>query len=699
MGFKHFKSDQQAKVALAVAQRNADLLIVLPTGGGKSVVSLLPSLIEPSYITVVIVPLVSLRIQFMQICTSFGITCHLWKDDLETPQAPGVVLVAAENAAKASFRSFLLLLSNLERLARVVIDECHLVVAHSCFRNCFRKIHLLREAPVPFVFMSATVPVSLENELRVTFASPFTSIRFCSVVWNAYYSVCSESLKKTAFETLYTRLNIAVNHGAAVIFCQSKQDTSWIAGCLKEKGLECETYTSEKDDQARESTVAKISNSSLRIVAATSALSAGVDLKGIDHVFHFGRPYTLLDYGQECGRGGRNSEKVTCCVFTWPGDDTNDDQGVKLLISGEVCRRAVLSSYLDETASYCYQSPKAVLCDICERLSAHHDTQQKRAISSPLVELQTEPKKQKLHEPLTLAKLHFELSDTEETEELFAFDHQVNNHSEQSCDLLPKVAFEEPAQPSQDVTLRKDDEPTFKSTQTSITNEKTDYLRRKPPHNGLKHNLLISSQPSEDIHLNETLKSISKRASMHPLAARKQLDLKSAKQIVQEQIEILKQMKKRSCLLCVALGKGVHRHEYPNCTYTNPKPEPGKFVQKRCLRCLSTDHNRSQGCPFRRINGCFVCALPFEASDVKIASKFGLQCDSGLKEIVLPLSWLIWRTPKLKETCKDFIGCGTTVEDADFFQWMMEVTSTGLTNAVQLVVCAEKAGVFKNKVK
>jgi len=115
-----------------------------------------------------------------------------------------------------------------------------------------------------------------------------------------------------------------------------------------------------------------------KIMVATGALGSGADVDGIRAVVHFGRPWTMIDYVQEAGRGGRAGEKVVSTIIlsqyelNWLRQlttasasrwDANKEAMRKYLITTD-CRRLVMSGYLDLQARTC-EELKAELCDNC----------------------------------------------------------------------------------------------------------------------------------------------------------------------------------------------------------------------------------------------------------------------------------------------------------------------------------------------
>ncbi|KAL7750726.1 hypothetical protein RI367_003683 [Sorochytrium milnesiophthora] len=174
--------------ALVIAlRRSEDMLVVLPTGGGKSLVALLPALIENpganSYTgpgqhplcTVIIVPLVALQAGWLLRAAKVNCGMHpTWppKYDGDGGGVYPVYIVGIEEACTPLFRAQLDSLYHAGRLARIVLDEAHLVTAHKDFRRHLRHIVELRVGRVPLMLLTATVAPEHEVSLKQACGAP-----------------------------------------------------------------------------------------------------------------------------------------------------------------------------------------------------------------------------------------------------------------------------------------------------------------------------------------------------------------------------------------------------------------------------------------------------------------------------------------------------------------------------------------------
>jgi len=130
----NFTCREQALAMSSIFKRNADLVVVMPTGFGKNLTFLVPLMLEQSMVTVLIVPLVSIKMNVIAACHAFGIQAAVWNEEMNE-DVPRLIIATPETAAKDMFRVHMSQLSIDKRLSRVVIDECHLIVNWSGFRN------------------------------------------------------------------------------------------------------------------------------------------------------------------------------------------------------------------------------------------------------------------------------------------------------------------------------------------------------------------------------------------------------------------------------------------------------------------------------------------------------------------------------------------------------------------------------------
>ena len=164
-----FKSEEQAEDVRLAMKRSGDVLVILPTGDGKSVVFMAPAWAEKDLNTVVIVPFVALIQEMEDRYKEHGLSCYIWRNSGTTvrQRMAQVVLVGVENAVTPEFQQFLIRLEQAQKLARIAIDECHSVLTQRNYRPMMRRVTgTIRCVDVQLVLLTATIPVEMEGRLQ-----------------------------------------------------------------------------------------------------------------------------------------------------------------------------------------------------------------------------------------------------------------------------------------------------------------------------------------------------------------------------------------------------------------------------------------------------------------------------------------------------------------------------------------------------
>jgi hypothetical protein len=156
-----FKSEEQSEAVRSALERKRDLLVILSTEEGMSVVFMALAWMETGLTTVVIVPFVGLIGEIQERCSGKGIGCCIWRNNNVTlsQRMAQIVLVGVENAVTPEFRQFLIRSEQGESLARIVIDECHVLLTQRDFRPVMRRVtSTVKCVRVPVVPLTATMP-------------------------------------------------------------------------------------------------------------------------------------------------------------------------------------------------------------------------------------------------------------------------------------------------------------------------------------------------------------------------------------------------------------------------------------------------------------------------------------------------------------------------------------------------------------
>ena len=161
-----FRGKQQ-QIIEAIRHGKSPIVAVMATGGGKSLLFMLPAWMEQGGTTIVVVPLVALRQDMIRRCKQLNITAVEWSGNArDQPDGAAIVFMTPESAVQKGFMSFLNRLKMIQRLDRIVIDECHIVLNRQYkFRKEMMQLGKLIMVEVQIIMLTATLPPDEENEL------------------------------------------------------------------------------------------------------------------------------------------------------------------------------------------------------------------------------------------------------------------------------------------------------------------------------------------------------------------------------------------------------------------------------------------------------------------------------------------------------------------------------------------------------
>ena len=372
-------SRQQKDAVQSSVSGISPLFVILPTGTGKTLAFLVPALMKGSKVTVVITPLIALGEDLVRRCIDAGLDSAMYRGD--SPRRAKVVVVVTETAGGDDFRQFVMDLQMEGRLERVVWDEAHKLVTDKQYRLAIAESNKLT-LRVPVIFISATCPPNFINEICELMVLPEPHVVRQEYIKPSFiYSVrvCG-NLKQEVKQRLRRWVENRDAGAKMLVFCRTKGEcNSWAREYSGRK------YYSGLPDKAQQ-----LADWTEGLMFATGALGAGVDIDGIQDVVHVGPPYTMADYIQESGRGGRKGEVVNADVFlSWsdysdlmaaPGESlTEDELALQKYLRGDICRNEVLTAYLNgrELGKTCITA-ESLLCDICQGKSEYRELKRKQ---------------------------------------------------------------------------------------------------------------------------------------------------------------------------------------------------------------------------------------------------------------------------------------------------------------------------------
>ncbi|HSH97959.1 MAG: DNA helicase RecQ [Methylophilaceae bacterium] len=360
-GYSEFRGKQQAVVEHVCS--GGDALVLMPTGGGKSLCYQLPALIRDG-LAIVVSPLIALMQNQVEALQQLGIEAAYLNSSLnaeETQRITSQVLagqtkilyVAPERLMVNSFLSLLQQVDTHVGLALFAIDEAHCVSqwGHD-FRPEYRQLTILHERfpHVPRIALTATADaptraeiveqLSLENAEQ--FVSSFDRP-------NIRYRITQ---KNNARQQLLHFLETEHGDDAGIVYCLSRKKVEDTAAWLKDQGWKALPYHAGLDSQIREANQRKFLQDEGVIMVATVAFGMGIDKPNVRFVAHLDLPKSMEGYYQETGRAGRDGLAANAWMTYGLGDVVSMRQ---MLDSGDAPeeRKRVERQKLDALLGFC----------------------------------------------------------------------------------------------------------------------------------------------------------------------------------------------------------------------------------------------------------------------------------------------------------------------------------------------------------
>jgi len=324
-GYSAFRPLQREAMEAVLAGR--DSLLVLPTGGGKSLCFQAPALARDG-LAIVVSPLISLMKDQVDTLVGNGVAAACYNSSMPAEQksevARGVrdgkfrlLYVAPERLVGDGGDGFLNMLST-RPVSFIAVDEAHCISqwGHD-FRPAYRKLRGLKEelGDIPVLALTATARVRKDiiaqlglrdaTELVGSFDRP-----------NLVYRVLARSALKAQI------LEVLERHRGqgGIIYCSSRKEVDAIAQWLQDTGWRARPYHAGMADEERHRNQDAFLNEEIDLIVATVAFGMGIDRSDVRFVIHAGAPQSLEHYQQESGRAGRDGLEAECVLIASGAD-------------------------------------------------------------------------------------------------------------------------------------------------------------------------------------------------------------------------------------------------------------------------------------------------------------------------------------------------------------------------------------------
>ncbi|RUO53358.1 DNA helicase RecQ [Pseudidiomarina homiensis] len=382
-GYASFRQGQEQ--VIAAVQAGQDALVLMPTGGGKSLCYQLPAVMGDG-VTLVVSPLISLMQDQVESLQTMGVAAAALHNGLNAEQQQQVMQDAAQGVLKLLYVSperalqgyFMRQLQQWP-ITLIAIDEAHCISqwGHD-FRPEYGQLGQLREAlpRIPFMALTATADAATEADIVQRLHLHDPEIFKSSFDRPNIRYIVEEKYKPQK----QLRDYIAKQKGASgIVYCGSRKKVEDLAERLRQDGIRARGYHARMEHDEREEVLRGFVRDDIDVVVATVAFGMGINKPNVRFVIHFDVPRSIEAYYQETGRAGRDGLPAEAVLLYDPSDagwirsminDHPDEQrrqvelhkfgAMQALGEAQTCRRLVLLNYFNE-----FREQSCGNCDIC----------------------------------------------------------------------------------------------------------------------------------------------------------------------------------------------------------------------------------------------------------------------------------------------------------------------------------------------
>ncbi|WP_044173066.1 DNA helicase RecQ [Flectobacillus major] len=364
-----------------------DCMVLMPTGGGKSLCFQIPALMMQG-LTIVISPLIALMHDQVQALQANGVPAAYINSSLGSSEKSAIERQCRSGELKLLYISPEKLFANgyLEwikslNISMIAVDESHCVsVWGHDFRPEYTQLHVLKTAfpRVPVIALTATADRVTRKDILMQLGIPDARI-FISSFDRPNLSLAVQPGRnrlKTIQKFIAER-----PRKAGIIYCLSRKNTEQVSDALLKVGISSRHYHAGMSTDERAQVQDQFLRDNIQVICATIAFGMGIDKSNVRWVIHYSLPSNIESFYQEIGRAGRDGVRSDTLLFYSYNDllvrkdmiaqselplEMKEVQGAKLerlkqYAEAEICRRRILLSYFNEEVTHDCGN-----CDVCK---------------------------------------------------------------------------------------------------------------------------------------------------------------------------------------------------------------------------------------------------------------------------------------------------------------------------------------------
>ncbi|MFN0202436.1 MAG: DNA helicase RecQ [Bacteroidia bacterium] len=389
-GYDNFRPLQEEIIQAILAKK--DVLVLMPTGGGKSLCYQIPAMLQKG-LTLVVSPLISLMKDQVDALLANGIPAAFLNSSLNYQEEAEIMQKCVEGNIKLLYvaperlvSSFEFFVQNLE-IELVAIDEAHCISSwgHD-FRPEYAQLGRIKKqfSHIPIVALTATADKTTRNDILSQLNLPNPEIFISSFNRpNLSLAVRTALREKEKLQEIAQFIQLRSDE-SGIIYCMSRKNTESVCEYLNQVGIPSKFYHAGMSADARTKVQDTFMKDETQVICATIAFGMGIDKSNVRWVIHYNLPKSVESYYQEIGRAGRDGLPSDTILYYSLGDlqvlnkfatesgqpeiNLEKLQRIQQFAEADICRRKILLNYFGENSL-----ENCGNCDVCEHPPKHFD--------------------------------------------------------------------------------------------------------------------------------------------------------------------------------------------------------------------------------------------------------------------------------------------------------------------------------------